>query len=561
MNATIRDLSASTEERIQNAITEFKEGRFKSIRVCADTWQVSKSTVAYRMSGRNSRARSHEYRQILSSTEEKTLVRWLTRLTSAGFPASPALAIEMAEEIRRLRFRLTSTPTSLRLIGKHWLDRFRIRHPEIQGVWTRQIDGVRHNTVILEAVKTYFEATTELCLQHQYPPERRYNMDESGFAVGVSQSSRALVNIREGSNWKVVKGRQEWITAIECISAAGVALPPLLIYKAKYTNTGWIPTDTPSDWHFSTSASGWTSNSHGFEWLTRVFEPVTRPDDPSQRRLLVADGHSSHITANVIAFAMEHAIDLLILPPHCSHVLQPLDVGVFSPLKRALAAETDRVSRLDPGRIARVEWTSMYIRARAKALTLSNIQSGWRATGLEPLSPITVLDKIASKTTPAPSDTRTVTNSESLDFSLLNSSPPEGTELQQANALLNAALRDADTLRSPVKRYTARMTRAFEATQSELVAVRKELANTQELLRTRKARKTGKRVALQGRFVFSTQEVLEIARQAEESTAKKKDRKRRQQRSPSPTTEEEIEEDPPNSDSDYDSDCIYVARK
>jgi hypothetical protein len=36
MNATIRDVSALTEERIQNAITEFKEGRFKSIRDCAN---------------------------------------------------------------------------------------------------------------------------------------------------------------------------------------------------------------------------------------------------------------------------------------------------------------------------------------------------------------------------------------------------------------------------------------------------------------------------------------------------------------------------------------------
>ena len=53
------------------------------------------------------------------------------------------------------------------------------------------------------------------------------------------------------------------------------------------------------------------------------------------------DGHSSHITANAIALCMRDAIDLLILPPHCSHVLQPLDVGVFAPLKRALTSETD----------------------------------------------------------------------------------------------------------------------------------------------------------------------------------------------------------------------------
>ena len=112
------------------------------------------------------------------------------------------------------------------------------------------------------------------------------------------------------------------------------------------------------------------------------------------------DGHGSHITANVIAHCMEHAIDLLILPPHTSHVLQPLDVSVFAPLKRALAAETDKASRLDPGRIPRAEWATMYVHAREKAFTLTNIKSSWKATGLMPLSPITVLAKIQATPTP-----------------------------------------------------------------------------------------------------------------------------------------------------------------
>jgi len=147
-----------------------------------------------------------------------------------------------------------------------------------------------------------------------------------------------------------------------CVRAAGTALPPLVIFKAAHTNTSWIPEHTLLDWRFSTSNSGWSSDSHGHEWLTAVSERSTRPLDPHTRQVLVADGHSSHITARVVAFCMEHAIDLLILPPHCSHILQPLDVGMFAPLKRALAAETDGVSRLDPGRISRVDWTCVHVR-------------------------------------------------------------------------------------------------------------------------------------------------------------------------------------------------------
>ncbi|KYG39555.1 hypothetical protein M433DRAFT_53943, partial [Acidomyces richmondensis BFW] len=92
--------------------------------------------------------------------------------------------------------------------------------PEIKSVWTRKIESARYTAVSLDTVKTWFEAVTETRLQHQHQLEHVYNIDESGFAIGDSQSSRALINVRKNSS------RQEWITAIECISAAGTAIPP-----------------------------------------------------------------------------------------------------------------------------------------------------------------------------------------------------------------------------------------------------------------------------------------------------------------------------------------------
>ncbi|KYG40015.1 hypothetical protein M433DRAFT_98540, partial [Acidomyces richmondensis BFW] len=344
----------------------------------------------------------------------------------------------------------------------------------------------------------WFDAVTELQIQHRYTPDCIYNMDESGFAVGASQSSRVLVNLREESSWKVISGRQEWITAIECVSAAGVVIPPLVIFKAKHTNTAWIPIDTPSNWRFTTSNSGWTSDSHAYEWLTSVFEPSTKPADLAHRRLLIMDGHSSHITANVIAHCMEYAIDLLILPPHTSHMLQPLDVSVFSPLKRALASETDAASRLDSGRIPRIEWTSMYIRAREQALRSSNIVSGFKATGLWPLSPLTVLKKLPSQPNTQASERHNAAPLTGLNLSLLQSDPPDGTELRQANALFLTEVQKARDLPSPVKRYAARITQAFEATFTKNTTLRNETTRQQKLLQLRKKRTTGKRVVLKG---------------------------------------------------------------
>ena len=273
------------------------------------------------------------------------------------------------------------------------------------------------------------------------------------------------------------------------------------------------------------------------------------------------DGYSSHITANVIAFYMRNAIDLLILPPHCSHILQPLDVGVFAPLKRALASETDATLRLDTGRIPRVEWVEMYIRARSKALTSHVILSGWRGAGLVPLSPVSVLDKLPRWSGLATSPPHTPPQQINLDLSLLQSSPPDGTELRQANTLLNATIQASQDVPSPAKRYTARMSRAFELTYSDNVTLRKQLKEAEGLLNTRKIRKTGKRVALKGRFVFSTQEVHKLVAEAEAETARKRSRRRPRKRKFNKKMDSEVDEMSDEPSSDSDSDCIVVAVK
>jgi hypothetical protein len=550
------------ESSIQEAIYAYSTGLYTTIRKTADAFQVSRSTLHARMNGRNSRAIARESQQTLTNPEETVLLRWITRLTRTGFPASPRLVIEMAEEVRAERVQLTRRKSSTtRPIGYSWIERFKNRHPELGGIWTRQIESVRFHAVNYDTVKAWFDAVTELVLEHQYAPEWIFNMDESGFAVGDSQCSRALVNVREESSWKIVSGRTEWITAIECVNAAGEAIPPLLIYKAKHTNTAWIPAHTPSNWRFSTSTSGWTSNSHAYEWITTVFEPSTRPEDPSVRRLLIMDGHISHITANLIAFCMQNMIDLLILPPHTSHILQPLDISVFAPLKRALAYETDQTSRLDSSRISRVHWTEMYIRARAKAFSSDNIRSGWKSAGLMPLEPMRVLEKLPTRVYAPPLSPCTPAQKDQFDISLLESSPPDGTELRQANTLFNSALCTAENLPEKVRKYGERMAAAYETTHSELVIARKRLAEQDELLQARKKRTKGKRVALKGKFVFSTEEVLEIARRAEEDSVVQPPKKRGRPRKTVSIANEEKEQDSENVSDSSDSDCIVVSSR
>ena len=71
--------------------------------------------------------------------------------------------------------------------------------------------------------------------------------------------------------------------------------------------------------------------------------------------LLICDGHDSHITGEWIAHCMDNNIILMILPPHSSHLTQPLDVGIFDSLKKHMAAEIDPLIRLGVARIQKME--------------------------------------------------------------------------------------------------------------------------------------------------------------------------------------------------------------
>ena len=491
-----------SEEDLTTALAAYRNGDYTSIRKCAYAFNIPVTTLSKRLSTRTSRSQSHESQKILSTAEEKTLLKTVTRLSKSGCPITLPLIRDLAEEIRLSRFRLSSTPTSYPPISKRWIDKFRKRYPELKTVYSRALDANRFEGVNYPVVNAYFNALTDLFLENPYPSDAIFNVDETGFALGTTLPSKVLIKRGDTTAFKKISGRQEWITAIECIGASGVALPPLLIFKAKYTNTAWIPASTPEKWKFSTSNSGWTSDNHAYEWLTTLFEPETHRND-GKRRLLLLDGHGSHLTARFIAFCLDKNIDLVCLPPHTSHLLQPLDVGVFSPLKRALSAEIEKLFRLDTRRIPRIEWTEAYITARAKAFTSRSIESSFRVSGIYPLSPITILSTLRMPTSPPPTTPPPITTPNDLDRSLLDSSPPEGTELREATSLVNTIVRSS-TLETPVKRYIERSGAAFERTTSENALLRKENAEFRELLRIRKERKKGKRVAIKGKFVFNT---------------------------------------------------------
>ena len=142
---------------------------------------------------------------------------------------------------------------------------------------------------------------------------------------------------------------------------------------------------------FMTSNNGWITQEIYFEWF-KFFIKCIPPPRPV---LLIEDGHGSHITLDVIELARKNDIHLLCLPSHTSHILQLLDIGVFKSFKSGYSKACRKYIMENPGRVITSEVIASLVgETWAHSITPMNILSGFKKSGISPLNPSEVSDRM-----------------------------------------------------------------------------------------------------------------------------------------------------------------------
>ena len=120
-----------------------------------------------------------------------------------------------------------------------------------------------------------------------------------------------------------------------CCSASGLTLPPMIIFEKLWPSDPYSQKG-PHGCLYAKSPNGYIDEELFLEWFKKKNIPETNHLRPM---LLVLDGHGSHgtntthLSFKMISLAKEENVHILLLPPHTMNILQPLDVGVFRPLK------------------------------------------------------------------------------------------------------------------------------------------------------------------------------------------------------------------------------------
>ena len=134
---------------------------------------------------------------------------------------------------------------------------------------------------------------------------------------------------------------------------------------------------------------GWTDGPTCHKWFEETFIPQATAcqDNPNDPIVLMVDGHKSHKSNEILALAAKHNISLYILPPHTTHHLQPLNVGVFSPLQHHWQERCDEVINNTGNEITKPEFIREYMGVCDRVFTRGLIQSAWKSSGIWPPNP------------------------------------------------------------------------------------------------------------------------------------------------------------------------------
>ena len=150
------------------------------------------------------------------------------------------------------------------------------------------------------------------------------------------------------------------------------------------------------------SKNGWSTAEVFRNYITKHFTKYSNVSSGSaaEPTRVLYDDHRSHISLILTEWARTHHVILFVLPPHTSHLTQPLDVGVFGPFKTMYSRECQLYLKNHPGiAITKYEVAELTSKPYVKALTAENrkenpqnLISAFRKTGIYPFDNSTIAD-------------------------------------------------------------------------------------------------------------------------------------------------------------------------
>ncbi|OQD91366.1 hypothetical protein PENVUL_c284G00185, partial [Penicillium vulpinum] len=498
--------SIEQEGRILLAIQAFKNKEISSIREVARVFNIPRTTLRDRLSGHTERSTTRANSHKLTEIEEESLRKWILSMDSRGAAPRPATVREMANLLLQQR---GITPALS--VGENWVTNFIKRYPDLSSRFSRRYNYERAKCEDPKIICEWFDLVQKTILQFGIDPDDVYNFDETGFAMGLISTAKVITRSEfYGRRSLLQPGNREWVTTIECTNSSGWALPPCIIFKGKVYLESWFE-GLPNDWRIEVSPNGWTSDEIGVRWLEKLFIPSTSLRTKGGYRLLVLDGHGSHLTPKFDEICEQNKVIPICMPPHSSHLLQPLDIGCFAVLKRSYGRLVETKMRNGINYIDKLDFLEAYPLARIEAFKLETIKNSFGAAGLVPFAPNRVISKLDIRLrTPTPPPSR------GSDWD--PKTPSNYVQLQKQASSIKALLRTRSrSPPSPLNCAINQVLKACQITMQSAAFLEKEVSDLRAANEKQKQKRTRSRRQIPAEEGLSVEEASVLIIQQQEA--------------------------------------------
>lgn len=307
-----------------NAIRDVKEHGL-SIRQSAKKNGVDKSKLSRAI--RRVQARPSGGQTSLSPEMENVLVNKFVTCSTWGYPLD-TLDIRLFVKWHLDSSGLTVNRFNGNMPGPDWAESFLKRHAHrLSNRFTSNIKRARAE-ISARVIHEYFDNIEDTL--KDIPAGNIFNYDETNFSDSLGKKKCV---VKRGCKYpdRVMNSSKTSFSVMFCGSAAGRLLPLYVVYKATNIWQSWCE-GGPSGCRFNRTSSGWIDKVTFEDWFCSIFLREVR--NVPGVKVLIGDNLSAHLSVRVLDLCQRHNIRFVFLPSCATHLLQPLDVSYFAPLKR-----------------------------------------------------------------------------------------------------------------------------------------------------------------------------------------------------------------------------------
>lgn len=374
-----------TPLQMQHALEAVKKG--ESVCSAAKKYGVPRITLHNKCTGQSPAVCSMGPSSILMKEEENILVKWLFAMSERHCPVAKEQLLDSVQAIVKLNNK--QTPFTDGRPGRKWYQAFLKRHPEVSERLSQNLTTSREAVTEKQITSWFSEVGDYLHNQGlddvMKDPTRVFNTDESAFFLNPNPG-HVLVKKGDKNVYSVSGNEKENLTVLITANAAGQLAPPMIVFAYERVPKH-IAESVPNSWAIGKSESGWMCSSTFYEYITNIFHPWLIEYKIKLPVVFFLDGHASHVTKHLSDFCSQNQIEIITLYPNSTHLLQPMDLAVFRPLKAFWRKHVRIWKTENLGQQVKKDKFAIILKSALEELSQESIKNGFWAGGLFPFGP------------------------------------------------------------------------------------------------------------------------------------------------------------------------------